>query len=201
MGIEGSLNIRLEIAHGAARRVSIESSRSVHASIVFRGKRIAESLQLIPLLFSICATAQACAGVRACEQALGLRAAAETERIRDLLVNMETLREHLWRILLDWPAFIDSEADKSVVAEVYRILTRGGIFMYPYDRRDPSKPGKLRLMYEANPMGYIIEQAGGLASTGRERILDIKPDGIHQRVPVILGSENEVERVVSYHHE
>ena len=87
----------------------------------------------------------------------------------------------------------------SMVAEVYRILTRGGIFMYPFDKRDPSKPGKLRLMYEANPMGFIIEQAGGACSTGRERILEISPNDIHQRVPVILGSKNEVDRVVSYH--
>ncbi len=89
----------------------------------------------------------------------------------------------------------------SMVAEVYRILTRGGIFMYPFDTRDPSKAGKLRLMYEANPMGFIVEQAGGAASTGRERILDVKPEDIHQRVPVILGSKNEVERVVSYHQD
>lgn len=87
----------------------------------------------------------------------------------------------------------------SMVAEVYRILTRGGIFIYPQDTRDTSKSGKLRLMYEANPMGYIVEQAGGQCSTGRERILDIVPVDIHQRVPVILGSKNEVERVVSYH--
>jgi fructose-1,6-bisphosphatase I len=87
----------------------------------------------------------------------------------------------------------------SMVAEVYRILTRGGIFMYPFDKRDPSKPGKLRLLYEANPMGFIIEQAGGACSTGRERILEISPNDIHQRVPVILGSKNEVDRVVSYH--
>jgi fructose-1,6-bisphosphatase I len=89
----------------------------------------------------------------------------------------------------------------SMVAEVYRILTRGGIFMYPYDLRDPSRPGKLRIMYEANPMAFIIEQAGGACSTGRERILDIKPKGLHQRVPVILGSKNEVERIVGYHLE
>lgn len=89
----------------------------------------------------------------------------------------------------------------SMVAEVYRILTRGGIFIYSQDTRDSSKSGKLRLMYEANPMGYIVEQAGGQCSTGRERILDIIPDSIHQRVPVILGSKNEVERVVSYHLE
>ena len=89
----------------------------------------------------------------------------------------------------------------SLVAEVHRILTRGGIFMYPHDKRDLSKSGKLRLMYEANPMGYIVEQAGGLCTTGYERILDITPDTIHQRVPVILGSKNEVDRIMSYHQE
>lgn len=89
----------------------------------------------------------------------------------------------------------------SLVAEVYRILTRGGVFLYPLDLRDPSKPGKLRIMYEANPMAFIIEQAGGACSTGRERILDIKPAAIHQRVPLVLGSKNEVERIVAYHNE
>jgi fructose-1,6-bisphosphatase I len=89
----------------------------------------------------------------------------------------------------------------SLVAEVYRILTRGGVFLYPYDTRDPAKPCKLRLMYEANPMAFIVEQAGGACSTGRERMLDIKPRGLHQRVPVILGSKHEVERIVSYHQE
>jgi fructose-1,6-bisphosphatase I len=89
----------------------------------------------------------------------------------------------------------------SLVAEVYRILTRGGVFLYPLDLRDPSKPGKLRIMYEANPMAFIIEQAGGACSTGRERILEIKPTGIHQRVPLILGSKNEVERIAAYHQE
>jgi len=89
----------------------------------------------------------------------------------------------------------------SMVAEVHRILTRGGIFMYPKDTKDPGKAGKLRLMYEANPMSMIVEQAGGMSSTGRERILDIQPTGLHQRVPVILGSKNEVARVVSYHKE
>ncbi len=87
----------------------------------------------------------------------------------------------------------------SLVAEVYRILTRGGIFMYPYDFKDPSKAGRLRLLYEANPMAFIIEQAGGACSTGRERILDINPTEIHQRVPLVLGSKKEVERIVKYH--
>ncbi|TCV86352.1 class 1 fructose-bisphosphatase [Sulfurirhabdus autotrophica] len=87
----------------------------------------------------------------------------------------------------------------SMVAEVHRILTRGGIFMYPKDTKDPAKAGKLRLMYEANPMSFIVEQAGGASWTGRERIMELKPEGLHQRVPVLLGSKNEVETVVSYH--
>ncbi|HEX8979700.1 MAG TPA: class 1 fructose-bisphosphatase [Parasulfuritortus sp.] len=87
----------------------------------------------------------------------------------------------------------------SMVAEVHRILTRGGVFMYPRDTKDPSKPGKLRLLYEANPMSMIVEQAGGASWTGYERILDLQPEGLHQRVPVILGSKKEVETIVSYH--
>lgn len=89
----------------------------------------------------------------------------------------------------------------SLVAEVYRVLTRGGIFMYPYDLRDPTKEGRLRLLYEANPIGFIVEQAGGVCSTGRKRMLDIDPKEIHQRVPVILGAKNEVNRLISYHDE
>jgi fructose-1,6-bisphosphatase I len=87
----------------------------------------------------------------------------------------------------------------SMVAEVYRVLTRGGIFMYPIDKKIAQQGGKLRLLYEANPMSFIVEQAGGKSSTGYERIMDISPEHIHQRVPVILGSKNEVDRVVSYH--
>jgi fructose-1,6-bisphosphatase I len=87
----------------------------------------------------------------------------------------------------------------SMVADVHRILTRGGIFMYPWDKREPEKPGKLRLMYEANPMGWLVEQAGGAATNGKQRILDIQPAKLHERVSVILGSKNEVERVTSYH--
>jgi len=87
----------------------------------------------------------------------------------------------------------------SMVADVHRILTRGGIFMYPADQREPDKAGKLRLMYEANPMAFIVEQAGGAATNGKQRIMDIQPDKLHQRVAVFLGSKNEVERVTSYH--
>ena len=89
----------------------------------------------------------------------------------------------------------------SMVADVHRIVTRGGVFMYPLDSKTRQQGGKLRLLYEANPMAFIVEQAGGAATTGRERILDLQPSRLHQRVPVILGSKNEVERVTGYHGE
>ncbi len=88
----------------------------------------------------------------------------------------------------------------SMVADVHRIMTRGGVFMYPWDRREPNKPGKLRLMYEANPMAWLVEQAGGAATNGRQRILDLQPTSLHERVSVVLGSKNEVDRVTAYHN-
>ena len=87
----------------------------------------------------------------------------------------------------------------SMVADVHRIMTRGGIFMYPRDGRASGKKGKLRLMYEANPMSFLVEQAGGAAIDGNVRIMDAMPEGLHQRIGVILGSKNEVERVQRYH--
>ncbi|MDR0458194.1 MAG: class 1 fructose-bisphosphatase [Burkholderiaceae bacterium] len=89
----------------------------------------------------------------------------------------------------------------SMVADVHRILMRGGIFMYPWDQREPGKPGKLRLLYEANPMAWLVEQAGGSATNGCQRILDVQPQKLHERVAVMLGSKNEVERVTGYHRE
>ncbi|PPD56917.1 MAG: class 1 fructose-bisphosphatase [Methylotenera sp.] len=85
----------------------------------------------------------------------------------------------------------------SMVAEVHRILVRGGVFMYPSDAK--AKMGKLRLMYEANPMSFIVEQAGGASTTGLQRIMEVNPTGIHQRVPIMLGSKNEIDRIASYH--
>jgi fructose-1,6-bisphosphatase I len=89
----------------------------------------------------------------------------------------------------------------SMVADVHRIMSRGGVFMYPWDKREPDKAGKLRLMYEANPMAFIIEQAGGAAVNGKQRIMDIVPGKLHERVAVMLGSKNEVERIQKYHQE
>jgi fructose-1,6-bisphosphatase I len=89
----------------------------------------------------------------------------------------------------------------SMVADVHRIITRGGVFMYPLDSKTRAQGGKLRLLYEANPMSFIIEQAGGMATTGRERIMDLQPGKLHQRVPVIMGSKNEVALVTGYHAE
>ncbi|MDO9278291.1 MAG: class 1 fructose-bisphosphatase [Polaromonas sp.] len=87
----------------------------------------------------------------------------------------------------------------AMVGDVHRILTRGGVFLYPWDQREPEKPGKLRLLYEANPMSWLVEQAGGAATNTKQRILDIQPDKLHQRVSVVLGSKNEVERITGYH--
>ena len=88
----------------------------------------------------------------------------------------------------------------SMVADVHRILTRGGVFLYPWDKREPDKAGKLRLMYEANPMSWLVEQAGGAATNGRQRILDITPEQTARaREPWSLGSKNEVDRITSYH--
>lgn len=87
----------------------------------------------------------------------------------------------------------------SMVADVHRILSRGGVFMYPWDKREPGKPGKLRLMYEANPMSMLVEQAGGKAFNGKQQILDVQPTGLHQRVSVMLGSKEEVERLEALH--
>jgi fructose-1,6-bisphosphatase I/sedoheptulose-1,7-bisphosphatase len=89
----------------------------------------------------------------------------------------------------------------SMVAEAHRILMRGGVFMYPRDTKDPKKPGRLRLLYEANPIGFVMEQAGGRASTGRQAMLGVQPTSLHQRIGLVFGSKNEVERIERYHHE
>ncbi|WP_232061711.1 class 1 fructose-bisphosphatase [Mycobacterium xenopi] len=89
----------------------------------------------------------------------------------------------------------------SLVAETHRILTRGGVFLYPRDSREPVKPGRLRLLYEANPMAFLIEQAGGAASTGRGRMLDVVPVELHQRAPLVFGAREEVKLIESYHQE
>ncbi|HEX4911189.1 MAG TPA: class 1 fructose-bisphosphatase [Permianibacter sp.] len=109
--------------------------------------------------------------------------------VRDLLLGKEGPRAKDFN--MRWVA--------SMVADVHRILTRGGIFLYPLDSKMKDKGGKLRLMYEANPMAFIVEQAGGAATTARQRILDLQPATLHQRVPVVLGSKNEVEMVSRYH--
>jgi len=89
----------------------------------------------------------------------------------------------------------------SMVTDIHRLMIRGGVFMYPWDSREPGKPGKLRLMYEANPMSMLVEQAGGMATNGHQRILEVQPQSLHERVSVILGSKNEVARVTQYHLE
>jgi fructose-1,6-bisphosphatase I len=111
--------------------------------------------------------------------------------VRDLLAGKEGPRGKDFN--MRWIA--------SMVADVHRILTRGGIFIYPWDRKDPGKAGKLRLMYEANPMSFLVEQAGGACTDGRGRMLEIAPTQLHQRVPVFLGSRDEVEVATRYHRD
>ncbi len=87
----------------------------------------------------------------------------------------------------------------SMVADVHRVLSRGGVFMYPWDQREPHKPGKLRLMYEANPMSFLVEQAGGASTNGTQQIMDLQPTDLHERVSVMLGSKEEIDRLQHYH--
>ena len=87
----------------------------------------------------------------------------------------------------------------SMVADVHRVLSRGGVFMYPWDQREPNKPGKLRLMYEANPMSFLVEQAGGVSINGTALIMDLQPTDLHERVSVMLGSKEEIDLLKQYH--
>ena len=89
----------------------------------------------------------------------------------------------------------------SLVAETHRILMRGGVFLYPRDSKDPGKPGRLRLLYEASPISFLVEQAGGRASDGRRRLMEVQPESLHQRIGFVFGSSAEVERIEAYHHE
>lgn len=127
---------------------------------------------------------------------------------KEFAINMSNYRfwqEPVQRYIDECLQGTEGERDKdfnmrwvaSMVAEVHRILVRGGVFMYPSDAK--AKMGKLRLMYEANPMSFIVEQAGGGSTTGLRRVLEVSPTGIHQRVPIMLGSKNEIDRIASYH--
>jgi len=137
----------------------------------------------------------------------GLQIPAETKEFAANMSNMRHWDAPMTRYIEECLAGKEGPRGKdfnmrwvgSMVADVHRILTRGGIFLYPWDRREPGKPGKLRLMYEANPMAWLVEQAGGAATNGRQRILDIQPGQLHERVSVFLGSKHEVERVTSYY--
>jgi fructose-1,6-bisphosphatase I len=136
-----------------------------------------------------------------------MQIASDTQEFAVNMSNYRFWQEPVQRYIDECLQGADGEREKdfnmrwvaSMVAEVHRILVRGGVFMYPIDTKLQAKGGKLRLMYEANPMSFIVEQAGGAASTGLQRILDVIPTGLHQRVPVLMGSLNEVERIVAYH--
>ena len=87
----------------------------------------------------------------------------------------------------------------SLVADTYHILTRGGVYLYPHDTRDPDRPSRVGLLYGANPIAFVVEQAGGAATTGRGRVMELEPTAVHQRVPLFFGSRDEVLRIENYH--
>ncbi len=118
MGVEGRIEISLGCHGGQVDQVQIQSTRPLYASRLLEGKSVEQALQWLPRLFAICGTAQSCAGVRACEQALGLRPASRDEERRDCLVNMETVTEHLWRILLDWPVLLGEQPEQQCMASM-----------------------------------------------------------------------------------
>ena len=129
---------------------------------------------------------------------------------KEFAINMSNMRhwaDPVRRYVEECLAGVSGARDKdfnmrwiaSMVADVHRVLSRGGVFMYPWDQREPHKPGKLRLMYEANPMSFLVEQAGGASTNGTDLIMDLQPTDLHERVSVMLGSKEEIERIQHYH--
>ena len=129
---------------------------------------------------------------------------------KEFAINMSNMRhwaDPVRRYVEECLAGVSGSRDKdfnmrwiaSMVADVHRVLSRGGVFMYPWDQREPHKPGKLRLMYEANPMSFLVEQAGGASTNGTELIMDLQPTDLHERVSVMLGSKEEIDRIQHYH--
>ena len=129
---------------------------------------------------------------------------------KEFAINMSNMRhwaDPVRRYVEECLAGVSGTRDKdfnmrwiaSMVADVHRVLSRGGVFMYPWDKREPNKPGKLRLMYEANPMSFLVEQAGGASTNGTDLIMDLQPMDLHERVSVMLGSKEEIDRIVHYH--
>ena len=129
---------------------------------------------------------------------------------KEFAINMSNMRhwaDPVRRYVEECLAGVSGTRDKdfnmrwiaSMVADVHRVLSRGGVFMYPWDQREPNKPGKLRLMYEANPMSFLVEQAGGASTNGTDLIMDLQPSDLHERVSVMLGSKEEIDRIRHYH--
>ncbi len=122
LDIEGKLTIRLHLSPDRDIAADIDSTRPVYASKLFQGKTVDEALKLLPTVFSICGAAQACAGVQACEQALGIPASTVTQQQRAMRVNLETVREHVWRVLMDWPELCGHHADAPALRQIISLL-------------------------------------------------------------------------------
>lgn len=166
MGVEGSIKIALDPSQG----VTIVSTRPVHASRLLQGKRIDEALRMVPLLFSACGTAQACAAVRACEQAQGIAAMARTERVRDALVRLESMHEHLWRILLDWPTFLGECPQQEGMARMAALQRDGRLALL--GGQDPFAPAAVSAREAALP----FELGRAFAALLTQEVFGITPD-------------------------
>ena len=159
MGIEGHLNIRLGTESGSVGMVQINSSRPVHASSIFHGKELQEVLNTLPMLFAVCGTAQACAGVRACEQTLGMMPSPQIEAQRSCLVRMENLREQLWRILLEWPGYLDETSDQQSMM-LALVLQREHRQIVTDGRNPFLLPGDGHVSEPADMQGLVSSVAG-----------------------------------------
>ncbi len=167
MSIEGRLSIGLQRDSG---RVSIASSRPVYASRLFQGKHVSETLKMLPVLFTVCATAQLCAGVRACEQALGLSAATHIERLRNCLVAMESVREHLWRILLDWPGFLDENPKEKGMTSILMLQREHRRTLTA--TADPFQPGASDDVPALSPSRDFVQETGSIL---QQAVLGLSP--------------------------
>ncbi|MET0050321.1 MAG: nickel-dependent hydrogenase large subunit [Candidatus Thiodiazotropha sp.] len=158
MNLEGKITIRLKLNDEGVADVAIESRRILHATRVLQGRSLDEAVQMVPCIFTLCATAQASAAAQAGEQAAGRTPGPELAGVRQALVDMESLREHLWRILLDWPGFYGAEPQRESMADVMRLAGayRGALT----GSADPFRPGAEGLQVDAGLAGQLLAQLG-----------------------------------------
>lgn len=168
--IEGRVDIGLRLSDGVVTGVHIQSSRPLQTPRIFVGKSVEQLLQTLPLLYSICGTAQAQAAVTACEQALGIPMDGRRQSSREKLVWLETAKEHLWRVLLDWPGFIGLPTSAAAVAQMLLLIKRFRHVSFPNER--PFVPGVRPGVESGRPIDTIIDEVEQLL---REQVFGMPP--------------------------